>query len=461
MDNLKKTEIFQLILNGAQQRIIELCHVLLQKSPNDLEALYCKAVSCLLSGNFDQGVATLVSLLYTYRIQSLTSAQSIDTLSLVAHTARQLAGFIDFAETPEHKQYFELAVSVGREINQTLQDERIDAFVSKSKKRMMYTEEGFLFIRPESPRTLQIEPTNKCNLQCCMCPRKHMQRPTGFMQPDTMRKALESWAGNTVFFREAHLLFPKLVWEIRRTGGRVKLYFMGEPLLHPHFDTLAIIGREHGCRVEIQTNGSMLHIPEIRRRLLETRLTGISISLDGFDSNTFNTIRKGASYQRVLKGLKALHAERALAKLENAIQINLSFILADENTVSNRQKTDHLLAPFVPLANAIKCIPLDRNYEPHFLNDFGEIVQFRRSPPLIHTRATPLCEEPLNKLNILWDGTVTPCCHDINGSLPLGNIEQHGIDEIWHSEAVIRLHQAFMRHDLRQHPLCRECVNHE
>ena len=41
------------------------------------------------------------------------------------------------------------------------------------------------------------------------------------------------------------------------------------------------------------------------------------------------------------------------------------------------------------------------------------------------------CAAPFSHGCILADGTVVPCCLDVNGRMPLGNIAAGGFREIW------------------------------
>jgi len=63
------------------------------------------------------------------------------------------------------------------------------------------------------PTFLWIEPTNKCNLRCIICPNKLIPKEdTGFMEWD---------------------LFKKVIDEAKDFGSIIALYIRGESLLHP------------------------------------------------------------------------------------------------------------------------------------------------------------------------------------------------------------------------------------
>ena len=199
--------------------------------------------------------------------------------------------------------------------------------------------------------------------------------------------------------------------------GSVKFFFLGEPLLHPEFDTLISRAASEGCMVSVQTNGSLLVKPDFAERLVASGVHEIGISVDGINKETYSSIRKGAEWERTASGIKK----------------------------------------FFDGVDLIRFINLDRSYSPVFIDENGEL----HSPgKLLHTSYNsdaPLCVEPFSKLNILWDGNVTPCCHDIDGVMSYGSVASEKIDGIWRNQAFSRLLQALSSHDLSSQAFCRSC----
>lgn len=44
------------------------------------------------------------------------------------------------------------------------------------------------------------------------------------------------------------------------------------------------------------------------------------------------------------------------------------------------------------------------------------------------------CRQLYNYTAVLWNGKVTPCCADIQGSRIIGSVKQHSLKEIWNSK---------------------------
>ncbi|MDR2006797.1 MAG: SPASM domain-containing protein, partial [Acidaminococcales bacterium] len=110
-----------------------------------------------------------------------------------------------------------------------------------------------------------------------------------------------------------------------------------------------------------------------------------------------------------------------------------------------------------PFADKIGFIPLSRERNPEFYNEDGGIALYSRQPIAGAAKPEPLCTEPFTKLNVLWDGSVTPCCYDIDGAMPLGHIKD-GIDNVWKSGKAKELREALLNHDFNKYPLCSACM---
>ncbi|MDR2005788.1 MAG: radical SAM protein, partial [Acidaminococcales bacterium] len=201
---------------------------------------------------------------------------------------------------------------------------------------------------PDSPLTLQVEPTNACNLDCTMCPHSKMTRKIGFMEPAIFDEALDGWK-NKVFVKELrHLIFAAAFPILKR--GSVKLFFMGEPLLHKQLGKLIESGNRAGCIVGVQTNGTALVSKEAREGLLTAKPSVIGISLDGINETSYQSVRRGAIWPDICKALEQLHKERNEMNLEKKILILISSIIPEWNQAS-LNRAQKFLEPIRPFAD--------------------------------------------------------------------------------------------------------------
>src|SRR5256885_12574651 len=88
----------------------------------------------------------------------------------------------------------------------------------------------------------------------------------------------------------------------------IKLQGMGEPLMQgdPYFAMLHH-AREREIWVRTTTNASLLHLRDNYRRLIDADPNEVQISIDGADQATFESIRRGAVFERVVANCRLIN----------------------------------------------------------------------------------------------------------------------------------------------------------
>jgi radical SAM protein with 4Fe4S-binding SPASM domain len=80
------------------------------------------------------------------------------------------------------------------------------------------------------------------------------------------------------------------------------------------------------------------------------------------------------------------------------------------------------------------------------------------SPTKNHTYKIKLpCPSPWSSLGILWDGTVVPCCLDINSEYILGNIFDESIEDIWNGSKIKFLRTQLSKNKIKGLMPCSRC----
>lgn len=126
--------------------------------------------------------------------------------------------------------------------------------------RRCWVEYPTQFILKEFPMHLDIESTNRCNLQCTFCDRQRTvsENQFGDMDMNLYKKIIDEGARNNL-------------WGI-------KLSYRGEPLLHPHIVQMVAYAKQKGILdVYFNTNGMLLN-ERMSSNLIEAGLDRISIS---------------------------------------------------------------------------------------------------------------------------------------------------------------------------------------
>lgn len=255
--------------------------------------------------------------------------------------------------------------------------------------------------------SVNLELTNHCNLRCTICPvNTTMRRPKGFMDPALFRRVIDD--------------NPQLDF--------VLAFQWGEPLLHPEFFSLVRYAADRGVRTMITSNGTYL-TPDNRRKLLECGLERITFSVDG-DHATHFAIRH-YDLGRLRDDVAALRRERDAAGAPLRIDVSMVVDRTTEAALDGYRST------WKDAVDRVQAIP--------------RIVAERRTHP---------CRELWRgTLVVLWDGRVTVCCVDSEGTLQVGDARTERLTDVWNGE---RMRAIRGRHAAGDFPsLCAMCGEYE
>lgn len=267
-----------------------------------------------------------------------------------------------------------------------------------------------------------IEITNRCNLTCDFC--HGTKRPLGTMPPEDFRRIAEKLRGETSY---------------------LYLHVLGEPLLHPQLKELLAIAGELGFRVCLVTNGTLLH--KRREELLAAKsLHKVSVSLHSFEGNggagdlpaylqQVWEVCLPLSERGVLCALR-LWNEGTAPRLNGAVEAFLSQRIGrDVESLPRDARGNRTLRPNLFLERAERFGWPDLNAPESGAN---------------------FCHGFSRQLAVLWDGTVTPCCLDSEGDIPLGNLLSQPLEEILQGERAAAMAAGFAARKPTEE-LCRRC----
>ncbi|MCR5347416.1 MAG: radical SAM protein [Fretibacterium sp.] len=87
----------------------------------------------------------------------------------------------------------------------------------------------------------------------------------------------------------------------------VKLQGLGEPLLNPDFFAMVHEAVSRDLWVRTTTNGSLLHLNENYKKMIDEKIGEIQISIDGATKEVFEKIRRGADFDRIVENVSILN----------------------------------------------------------------------------------------------------------------------------------------------------------
>ena len=266
-----------------------------------------------------------------------------------------------------------------------------------------------------------VEITNICNLRCAFCP--GTKRPERFMPPEEFRI---------------------LARRLRPYTGFLYLHVMGEPLLHPQLGELLEIGAAEGFRLCLTTNGTLL---EQRHDLLLSApvLHKLSVSLHSMEGNNAGAL--GGYLAGVWESVQALS------------QAGIICALRLWNIGGQETRNGEILAF---LGDRLGTHPLDLPQLRRGSWKLGQRLYLEQAekfdwPELEGPERTAgFCLGLRDQVAVLVDGTVTPCCLDHEGDIPLGNLLAEELEGILSSPRARAVCDGFSQRRPSEE-LCRRC----
>jgi sulfatase maturation enzyme AslB (radical SAM superfamily) len=278
-------------------------------------------------------------------------------------------------------------------------------------------------------KKVYIEISNVCNLHCPFCP--DVGRDKTFMGRD---------------------LFEKVVQVVGPLTEEVCFHLMGEPLLHPEFDSYVAFCQTFGVRINLTTNGFLLNERRMKA-LLNPTVRQINFSLQSFEAN--------------LPGRDpSLYLQKIFDFTEQAIRersdLYINYRLWNEGAEGAPESNDRLLqkikqglrVEFNKTTDVRwkKSVGVKGRVSLHFDN------RFQWPHPRQPVRSTEgFCYGLSSHIGVLADGTVVPCCLDKEGEIPLGNGGSQNIHDILQSPRAAAIRQGF-QHGRLVEDLCQRCT---
>lgn len=316
---------------------------------------------------------------------------------------------------------------------------------------------------PRFPEWLQIEPCNRCNLKCVMCPHGHQPPETlPDMTLDTFQRLINEAPGVKM----------------------VHLQGLGEPLLNRDTPAMVEYARTKGIITSFTTNMTLM-TDDMAGRLVMAGHNEINVSMESADPEILNDIRRGAHFNvadRIFENIaKIRRVKDRLGK--NTPRINVYAVLMrhlvpgipgfvkalkeagvdslcfqDLISLEDFSPAQNENNDATPLYEPVTTLPedqlreiiqgiialADKDFEIIPPRHLEHIEEPDRPPGAIRT-CLDLWERPM----ITVDGTVRACCYASRvPELVMGNIHQDHFRDIWFGERYenLRIQHLFNRH---------------
>ena len=290
------------------------------------------------------------------------------------------------------------------------------------------------------PVSLEIEASYYCNLKCPFCPRE-----TNFGEREIGHMSLDLWR--------------TILNEAKEKGLKAILMdHEGESLMNPRFFEMVAEARESGIiDIWLHTNANLL-TPEISSRLIDSGITKINFSIDATTEETYNKLRVGGNFHKVVKNIKEFLKIKS-EKKAFYLRSRVSFVSQAENEHEKKEFFEFWKNQqginIITFQNLIDASVFESPDE-----DFGSSVQ---ELEMKYADAEPFyCTQPWDGNVIDIEGNVIPCGQPVREHTKdfiLGNLNNGDtIESCVNSEKMATLKNIHRKGEWYKNPMCRLCV---
>lgn len=247
--------------------------------------------------------------------------------------------------------------------------------------------------------------------------------------------------------------------------------------MHPDFCELSRVARKYHTSQFMTTNFSVF-TPE-HEEVVRENFGGITISMDSPVESTYESIRLGLSYSRLRENLNRL----AAIKKKSSLQVNIAFVAMRQNIEELTQMVDFVAdhgfdslgVSFVSirsdnisyndsllfhreLANKSFLSARKQAGKRGLLLALPQSFDLKKSPGIYVDKPTTYhkrCRRPWDRIRILIDGTVIPCC--ILYSMGMGNLEEKSFRQVWNGHLYRKFREGFRKSNENLPMRCRFC----
>jgi wyosine [tRNA(Phe)-imidazoG37] synthetase (radical SAM superfamily) len=282
------------------------------------------------------------------------------------------------------------------------------------------------------PTHVDIETTNKCNLRCVMCPH-------GFPTQE-FKKSLGSMSFD---------LIRQVIAEGSKKGmASIKLNWRGEPLLwKEHLAQTIRYAKERGIiEVIVNTNGLLLD-DGLSREIIMAGLDQIIFSLDGNSAETYEGIRRGGNFNKLVKNIeKFLELRNSFGASKPLVRVQM--VKMNSNI--------HEVEPFINRWSPLVDLITFQDY-----TNRGEDTERLHSERDVFERVgRRACPQIWQRIIVTWDGKVVMCCRDWESKNVLGELDYSAgrdLEYFWRGKRLSNIRRLHLKGGLDDISACSKC----
>lgn len=288
----------------------------------------------------------------------------------------------------------------------------------------------------EFPSQVIVDITEVCNLECTHCPHPEFKQ-----SPLYAARYLDP------------ALNAKIVDEIRMKGQGKTQYIRytseGEPLVHPDgYEMIEYAVRNSGVFVTLTTNGTIMN-EKRTRRLLDSGVHMIDISIDAFTPETYAKVRVKGDLN--VTRTNVLNLLSWIRRIDAPTKVVVSFI----EQLENRHET----AEFVRYweEQGVDSVIVRRLH-----SAAGAVVTFAQEMRNWQTdNARRPCVYPWERIVLNPRGYLNFCPNDWTRGSSILDYRTTTIAEVWQNDFYRSLREAHLSNHFTDHRFCGQCPDWE
>lgn len=289
-------------------------------------------------------------------------------------------------------------------------------------------------VRPPIPRSVKIELTARCDLQCFFCATAKRLR----------HKSDIDWQ-----------FYTRILKEMRDLGvEEIGLFYLGESFLYPRLaEAIAYAKEECGYPYVFLTTNGRLADAESVRACMAAGLNSLKFSFNSADPDQFYEVTRTrrADWHRIVENIKAARRVRDAGDYDCGLYA--SSIMYDGEQLTRMKAA---VAEILPYVDEHYWLPL---YGQAGLTSGAHSTQpVAGNPGRVGAMRMPLpCWALFTEGHITYDGRLSACCFDHDGRFHMGDLNASTFAEAWHSAPFVELRAANLSGNVSG-TACAKCV---
>jgi MoaA/NifB/PqqE/SkfB family radical SAM enzyme len=293
----------------------------------------------------------------------------------------------------------------------------------------------------DSPLSMYIEPTRKCNFKCFYC--MHGTR------------GVEDGQLEKTGFRIDHMeesMFYKIVKDVMEFPTplkRICFSGLGDPLMNRELPKMVKKLRENGFkeRIDVITNGVLL-TPEMSDELIKAGISRVQVSIQGLDSQEYEKVSGvQVDFDKLVNNVKYFYEHRKSATI---------FVKIIDSLLKDKKEEEKFFKTFDGICDTIFVEHLVIMQQQ--MGDHGGIVDATRNLNGEYVEPRQVCGVMFYFLQVNIDGETFPCSTPgLPNGFTMGNVKDKSLVDIWNDKKRNALMRANLSKGYKSIPACTKC----